>query len=700
MESSRASAPPEPVDPAIDKPPPEDPLRLRVRAVRISVVYALLAGLWILITDRVLSLLARDTDALLHLSFVKGIAFVAITALLLFGMLWREFNAVRRGFLQLQTAKLQVERLSRLNLALARINHAIARTDTRRELMERACDTLVRHGGFAMAWAGWAEPGASVLTPLARAGRAQDYVHDISVRVDTQPEGLGPSGRAFREGRPIVSNDFLGDPTARPWREQAIRHGLRSSVALPVRERGRVCAVLNVYADSLGFFGDQELALLESAALDLSFALDSLLLEDERLEAERVAARERSFSDAMIDSMPGVLYFYDEQGHFLRWNRNFEVVSGYSGTDIARMHPLAFFPEQERARIERAVREALQQGEIGLEATFLARDGRTVPYYFTGRRVQFDGQPCLVGVGIDISERKRAERALRELNETLEARVAQRTDELRQALALAESADRLKAVFLATISHELRTPLNAIIGFSNLLLQGISGPLNAEQSHQLSSVRDSAHQLLEMINDVLDLARIEAGQLVLGVDAYDLRDAIERSMAMARPLAQGKGLTLDLQLPSVLPMMLGDRRRLEQVLAKLLHNAIRFTERGGVRVEAEIGADRVRIAVIDSGIGVRPEDLPQLFQPFHQLDQGTDRRQQGSGLGLPIAHRLVVAMGGSLGVRSEAGGGSVFTVELPLRPPPAQTQATPSIERPTASATSMPSTPADMMPPA
>ncbi len=323
-----------------------------------------------------------------------------------------------------------------------------------------------------------------------------------------------------------------------------------------------------------------------------------------------------------------------------------------------------------------------------------------MPYYFTGRRVQFDGQPCLVGVGIDISERKRAERALRELNETLEARVAQRTDELRQALALAESADRLKAVFLATISHELRTPLNAIIGFSNLLLQGISGPLNAEQSHQLSSVRDSAHQLLEMINDVLDLARIEAGQLVLGVDAYDLRDAIERSMAMARPLAQGKGLTLDLQLPSVLPMMLGDRRRLEQVLAKLLHNAIRFTERGGVRVEAEIGADRVRIAVIDSGIGVRPEDLPQLFQPFHQLDQGTDRRQQGSGLGLPIAHRLVVAMGGSLGVRSEAGGGSVFTVELPLRPPPAQTQATPSIERPTASATSMPSTPADMMPPA
>ncbi len=248
----------------------------------------------------------------------------------------------------------------------------------------------------------------------------------------------------------------------------------------------------------------------------------------------------------------------------------------------------------------------------------------------------------------------------------LEQKVAERTHDLNLALEKAQEADRLKSAFLATMSHELRTPLNSIIGFTGVLLQGLAGPLNPEQTKQLGMIRDSAQHLLALINDVLDISKIEAGQLEVRHDPFDLRAAIENVLRMVTPLAQRKGLTLSAAISSGVGTMVSDQRRVEQILINLMTNAVKFTQRGEVRLECETRPGWVTLRVRDTGVGIRPEDMGKLFRPFQQLETGLARHHEGTGLGLAICRHLATLLGGDISAESEWGKGSVFTVNLPL----------------------------------
>jgi signal transduction histidine kinase len=240
-----------------------------------------------------------------------------------------------------------------------------------------------------------------------------------------------------------------------------------------------------------------------------------------------------------------------------------------------------------------------------------------------------------------------------------------RVEELEIAKARAESADRLKSAFLATMSHELRTPLNSILGFTGVLLMGLVGPLEEEQEKQLNMVQDSARHLLELINDVLDISKIEAGQFELSNEPFDVPATIRKSVEKVMPLAEKKGLTLTTAISDQVRTMPGDRRRVEQIIINLLSNAVKFTEQGEVRVECTVQNDKLIIHVTDTGIGIKPGDTDALFQPFRQLDSGITRQHDGTGLGLSICKRLVELMGGEIGVESEWGQGSRFSVALP-----------------------------------
>ncbi|MFZ5918266.1 MAG: PAS domain-containing protein [Chloroflexota bacterium] len=249
----------------------------------------------------------------------------------------------------------------------------------------------------------------------------------------------------------------------------------------------------------------------------------------------------------------------------------------------------------------------------------------------------------------------------------LEQRVAQRTAELAVAKERAEAADRVKSVFLATMSHELRTPLNSIIGFTGVMLQGLVGSLNPEQNKQLGMVQNSARHLLALINDVLDISKIEAGQLEVAREPFDLRAAVERVVEAVAPLAEKKGLTLATELGPEVGQIVSDRRRVEQVLLNLVNNAVKFTDAGQVQVGCHVAGDRLVTRVIDTGIGIKPEDMASLFEPFHQIETGLSRQHEGTGLGLSICKRLVELLGGEIGVESEPGAGSTFTFTLPVR---------------------------------
>jgi PAS domain S-box-containing protein len=256
----------------------------------------------------------------------------------------------------------------------------------------------------------------------------------------------------------------------------------------------------------------------------------------------------------------------------------------------------------------------------------------------------------------------------------LENRVAKRTAELAVAKERAEESDRLKSAFLATMSHELRTPLNSIIGFTGIILQGLAGSLNGEQTKQLAMVQSSARHLLALINDVLDISKIEAGQLEIHAERFDLPASLEKVAASVKPLVDKKGLALRVVLSPDVEPVVSDRLRVEQVLLNLLNNAVKFTERGEVTltVESEPGTLRtsrsaLRISVADTGIGIKPEDLEKIFQPFRQIDSGLTRQHEGTGLGLTICRRLSELLGGEISAKSTWGEGSVFTFILPLK---------------------------------
>ena len=265
--------------------------------------------------------------------------------------------------------------------------------------------------------------------------------------------------------------------------------------------------------------------------------------------------------------------------------------------------------------------------------------------------------------------RDRLNAQLQEHAATLEQRVEHRTAQLAAAKERAERADRTKSVFLATMSHELRTPLNSIIGFTGILLKEMAGPLTGEQRKQLGMVRDSGRHLLSLINDVLDISKIEAGQLPLATDTFDAVAALHESALRLQPQAREKGLELTVVAPDAPIPLTADRRRVEQVLINLLSNAIKFTERGHITLRIAQEDDHLRLEVEDTGVGIADGDLEEIFQPFHQVSDGTARYQEGTGLGLAICKRLVDLHHGSLAVESDLGEGSRFIARFPLQRP-------------------------------
>ena len=278
-----------------------------------------------------------------------------------------------------------------------------------------------------------------------------------------------------------------------------------------------------------------------------------------------------------------------------------------------------------------------------------------------------NGESVLEGFVEDITERKRAEESLREAHNALERRVEERTAELLAANERLTELDRLKSQFLASMSHELRTPLNSIIGFTSLLRQGLTGPVTEEQVKQLAIVHSSASHLLRLINDLLDVSRIEAGRADLAREPFDFAEVVKEVTRSLQPMAERKGLPVIVEMAQPSIPMLGDRGRTLQVLLNLVNNALKFTQKGTVRIAAAASENMLRVEVADTGIGIGAEHLGMLFEAFRQVEGSARRIYEGTGLGLYLCRKLLTLMGGEIHAESEHGKGSRFLYSMPLK---------------------------------
>ena len=334
----------------------------------------------------------------------------------------------------------------------------------------------------------------------------------------------------------------------------------------------------------------------------------------------------------------------------IRCNSALEEIFGYGPGELSGQPTRVWYPDEAAYALGGApVYERLARGETHQRTQQLIRRDGSLFWARISCRAFDSTQPMQGTVAIieDITEEREAE------------------EQLREALEKAREADRIKSAFLATMSHELRTPLNSIIGFTGIMLQGLAGPLNEEQLKQMSMVQNSSRHLLALINDVLDISKIEAGQLVLSCTDFDLRESLDKVVKTVTPMVEQKNIGLSLTVTDEVGRMWADQRRFEQVVLNLLGNAIKFTDRGLVSVFCTSEGDRYCLAFTDTGIGIGEEDLPTVFQPFHQIDNGLARRHEGTGLGLSICRRIVDMMGGTIEVTSRIGQGSTFTVRIP-----------------------------------
>jgi len=339
-------------------------------------------------------------------------------------------------------------------------------------------------------------------------------------------------------------------------------------------------------------------------------------------------------------------------------NEHYCRMTGYRREELVGRNVLELLSPPEIARLPCA-----------FHTTLLTRDGHRLEIEAATKTIESRGQTHYVSLVRDVTDRRLNEAALQKAYAEMETRVAERTRDLEDANQRLTELDRLKSEFLAIMSHELRTPLNSILGFTSLMIDEPEDVLTVEQRRNLRIVYESAEHLLVLINDILDVSKIESGTMALALEAMRVGDLLSQVVETFEPTAARRGLSLTLEDRSDHRELESDRRRVIQVLNNLLGNALKFTREGGVSVRCEDAEDAVWITVQDTGIGIREEDLSVLFQPFRQIDSTIQRQYGGAGLGLYLCRKLVALLGGEIVVESRAGEGTAFRFSLPRQHP-------------------------------
>ena len=538
---------------------------------------------------------------------------------------------------------------------------------------------------------------------LAAAYNFHPVAHEAFLKVYpmAREDATGPVGQAIESRQVVHVHDALNDPRVPEFVLRLARAlGYRSQLVVPMLRDGNPIGAISVVRTNVEPFSDKQIELLKTFADQAVIAIENVRLFTELQQRTRDLAQSLEEVGALSEVSRAVSSSLDLRqvldtvaSHAVNLSDCdaagvLELNTARQSYDVvaSRNLPLEFIRAVEstvidlrRSIVRRAMElgqpvqipdvaesEVMQMAGITLDAGFYAllaapmggQDETRALVIFRRSAGVFDDRVLNVVTALASQSNVAIENArlFREIE-----------DKSRQL----EVANRHKSEFLANMSHELRTPLNAIIGFSEVLLERMFGEINDKQEEYLRDIYTSGKHLLSLINDILDLSKVEAGRMELELTTFDLPMAIENAMTLVRTRAENHGITLDVDIDARLGEFVGDERKIKQILVNLLSNAVKFTSEGGrVGVHASLANGGVEIAVTDTGIGIAEEDQARIFEEFQQAGPDHAGKREGTGLGLTLTRKFVELHGGSIWVKSRVGQGSTFTFALPVRPWP------------------------------
>ncbi|MFA7361289.1 MAG: PAS domain S-box protein [Candidatus Kapaibacterium sp.] len=561
-----------------------------------------------------------------------------------------------RDITEIKNTQKVLLKANRTNAFISEINQLIVRAESMDELFSKSCQIAVETGKFRMSWIGIINESTGFLEPHSVAGVDDGYLSSIKkITIDGNfPEGQGPLGTAVREKRAVYSENIATSQIMAPWRDEALKRGYNSAIALPIRLFGKVIGAYTIYSETVDFFDKEEVNLLENVTANISFALEKI----QNHKVLKYAIDEIKESEYMLQEAQSIgntgSWTYEAKTNTVKWSANTFRIFDADPDDEENFQFPNFIdryvhPDDREYAKEEFMKSAKDdKRRFYIEYRIIKHDGeiRTIHGVLKSFLDSEGNLLRVVGWVQDITRQKLIEQ------------------ELIQAKKKAEEMSELKSNFLANMSHELRTPMVAILGFSELLHESLEEPDTKGFAYMIF---EGGKRLTNTLNLILDLSRIESCKTEINIVDVNISDAARSTVELFKKQAEKNNLKIVSNLDESAAAEI-DTTILEKIIQHLLENAIKFTDKGHITVTTgkdEInGVNHVFLRIEDTGIGIPEDMLKIIFEPFRQASEGRSRKFEGTGLGLAICKKYVELMEGTIEVKSKVGKGTAFTVRF------------------------------------
>ena len=552
-------------------------------------------------------------------------------------------NAIRKQ------AELQIIKMNRVYAVLSNVNQTIVRVRDKQKLFDDICRIAHEDGQFKMAWIGLVDK--QQFHAVASAGPAVEYSKTVHIDLKDKITGNDPIAKTIKTGTHYLTNDIPNDLIKNPWLENVLQLGCCSSASFPIKVFDETIGAFIFYSEEKDFFDEGEVRLLDEMAMDISFALEYIEKESVRKKNEELLRQSELKYKALFDDDLTGDYITKVDGTFLLCNAALANIFGFNSVEeVINKNIKTFYKDSNDQQF--LLNMIRKDGKVEeFEREFILKDGRQISV-IQNLVGEFDNSGELVrikGYLFDNTKRKQAE------------------DELIIAKERAEESDRLKSAFLANMSHEIRTPMNGILGFTELLKEPfLSGE---EQKHYISVIEKSGERMLNIINDIISISKIESGEIELIIKEMNIHKDIEDICEFFKPEIDEKNLQIDLinHIHAEDCIINTDRDKVYTVLSNLVKNAIKFTNHGEIQIGCENKGNFIQFFIKDTGIGISKAHQNIIFERFRQVSESLTRKYEGAGLGLSISKAFIEKLGGKIWVKSEEGKGSTFYFTIPYK---------------------------------